>query len=51
MLVGISPEHTLGEVFKSLVERNLALQETEEQFYMFVMGLHRIGFLRLPISD
>ena len=51
VLVGISPEYTLGEVFKRLVERNLASQENEEQFYMFVMGLHRIGFLRLPLSD
>lgn len=51
VFVSINTERTLGEVFADLVDRGLASEENEEKFYMFVMGLHRLGFLRLPISD
>ncbi len=51
VLVRIDPTRTLAEVFAELVESELAEPKDEEHFYLFVMGLHRLGFLRLPISD
>jgi len=51
LLVRIRAERSLGEIFEELVEDEVLGQEREEHFYQFVLGLHRLGFLQLPISD
>mgnify|MGYP001617121830 CR=1 FL=1 len=51
VLVGIRANQTLGEVFDGLCAASKAHAEDEEHFYQFIMELHRLGFLRLPIAD
>jgi|CXWL01.1.fsa_nt_gi putative peptide zinc metalloprotease protein len=51
VLVGIRAHHTLGEIFDALCAAGKAHAEDEEIFYQFIMELHRLGFLRLPIAD
>ncbi|MBI4719594.1 MAG: biotin/lipoyl-binding protein [Planctomycetes bacterium] len=47
----IDASRTLGEIFTELVRRGSAAPEDEEPFYRFVMNLHGLGFLHLPIAD
>lgn len=51
LLARINPERTLSEIFASLVETGKVVADDEDQFFQFVLGLHRIGFLHLPVSD
>lgn len=51
LLTHIRADRSLGDTFEELVERGLLSTEREEDFYYFVLGLHRMGFLQLPISD
>lgn len=47
----IDEDVSLAETFASFVERGLMAKKDEEPFYRFVMSLHRMGFLKLPIQD
>lgn len=50
-LVCLDGGKTLATVFRSLVERGRAAPGDEDAFYEFILHLHRLGFLRLPIAD
>ncbi|MEM8873436.1 MAG: hypothetical protein AAGD32_04170 [Planctomycetota bacterium] len=47
-LTGTRP---LGEVFTELAGRGVLSPEREESFYKFILQLHRLTFLMLPIND
>lgn len=47
----LDSRRSLGEIFASLVEEGLAGAEEEEEFYRFVLTLHRNNFLHLPLSN
>lgn len=51
VMVSLSADRSLATVFKDLTKRGLLAEDEEERFYQFVMSLHGIGFLRLPLSD
>ncbi|RME38695.1 MAG: hypothetical protein D6788_06945 [Planctomycetota bacterium] len=51
IFVRIDASRTLGEIFERLVASDRMSADDEERFYRFVTGLHRLGFLRLPIVD
>lgn len=51
VFVHLRAERALGAVFDALVNAGHLAQEDEERFYQFVVQLHRLGFLRLPIVD
>lgn len=51
ILVRIRASQALGDIFDALCHEGKAQPEDEEHFYQFVMDLHRLGFLRLPIAD
>lgn len=42
---------TLGEHAEELVERGLLAESDTESFFRFVMQLHKLGFLKLPLQD
>ncbi|MFQ5654551.1 MAG: hypothetical protein ACE5GW_07450 [Planctomycetota bacterium] len=51
ILVSIQPDQELSQTFAGLVESGKLDQDQEEDFYLFIVSLHRLGFLHLPISD
>ena len=51
ILVRIRSESSLAEIFDQLVADEILDRDREESFYHFVFGLHRLGFLQLPIPD
>lgn len=51
VLVRIDRSETLGEAFQSLVEDETLEESDEEDFYAFVLHLHRCTLLNLPFSD
>lgn len=51
VFVAIDAGRSLAEVFAGLVARGRMQADHAEQFYQFVLDLHRLGFLRLPLSD
>lgn len=51
VFVSIHPERSLGDAFQELCTRNKMTPDDEDHFYDFVVRLHRLGFLQLPISD
>jgi len=51
ILVAIDRERTLGDTFEELVAHGTLARDSEDRFYRFIMTLHRLGFLSLPISD
>jgi len=51
VLVSLEPSRPLSAVFQGLVERRRVTPEQEEEFYRFVLSLHQLGFLHLPIAD
>ncbi len=51
VLMSIDPGKTLAETFLGLVEEGEFEPDEQEHFYEFVLSLHHLGFLRLPISD
>ncbi len=51
ILIALDNTITLDEVFESLVATAVLEQDQQEDFYQFVLTLHRLGFLALPISD
>lgn len=51
VFVRIQPDRSLGVIFDELVEQDLVDRADEQKFYEFILSLHRVGFLQLPISD
>ncbi len=51
VFAAIRSDRSLGETFADLVRRDVLQSDEEEKFHQFVLMLHRLGFLRLPIAD
>lgn len=51
ILVRISTDKSLGQLFEELVSEEALAAEDEERYYTFVFQLHRLGLLALPVSD
>lgn len=51
VFVAIYAERSLAQAFEDLCSCKRLTAEDEESFYDFVVRLHRLGFLQLPISD
>lgn len=51
VLVAIDATRPLATIFDELVAAGRCDAAAEETFYQFVFGLHRLGFLQLPLSD
>ena len=51
ILAHIRSDRSLGEIFDTLVKIDRVRESDEERFYQFVLSLHRLSFLRLPVSD
>ena len=51
LLVSIRGDRTLGELFARLVQSDHVTTEDEDRFYSFVLELHGLGFLHLPLND
>ncbi len=51
VFVNLHRDYTLHETFIRLVREGLAVEEDEEKFYRFVVMLHHLNFLHLPLSD
>lgn len=51
LLVRLDSNRPLQDVFADLVAENVIKPEDEESFYQFIVSLHRLSFLNLPISD
>ncbi len=51
ILVALSDTVTLGETFESLVHQGKLAAEQEDSFYEFILTLHRLNYLILPIAD
>lgn len=51
IVAALTPEVTLNTTFERMVERKLIEQDHEEDFYRFILSLHSLGFLNLPVPD
>ncbi len=51
ILVALNDSATLDEVFQLLVQRGTLNATQQDAFYQFVLTLHRLNYLTLPISD
>jgi putative peptide zinc metalloprotease protein len=51
IFVSIHSERSLSDTFSDLCSRQRLTADDEDGFYDFVVRLHRLGFLQLPISD
>ncbi|MCA9278859.1 MAG: efflux RND transporter periplasmic adaptor subunit [Phycisphaeraceae bacterium] len=51
VVVSLRQQKPLGEIFDALVASGDLAADREEAFYGFVLSVHRLGFLSLPISD
>ena len=51
VLMALDSEQSLGDVFDRLVAAGKLKQEQEDEFYSFILNLHQLGFLNLPITD
>lgn len=51
IFVSIRSDRSLGETFAHLVESGKLERDDEGSFYEFILTLHRLSFLRLPIAD
>ncbi len=51
LLARIQESLPLGEVFDAVVDDELLAPDQKEEFYEFVLRLHQIGFLSLPIVN
>ena len=51
IIVNMNPDRTLAETFSFLVTIGKVRPENEEALYEFVLNLHRLAFLQLPITD
>jgi putative peptide zinc metalloprotease protein len=51
ILIALNDAISLSEVFETLIGRGLLDRTQEQGFYQFVLTLHQMGFLALPIAD
>jgi putative peptide zinc metalloprotease protein len=51
VLIALDGEKALGGIFHDLVAAGQLQQEQEEDFYLFILSLHQLGFLNLPVTD
>jgi len=51
ILVALHDGASLEEIFQQLVAEGCLRDEQQEEFYQFILTLHRLNFLILPISD
>lgn len=51
IFVRISSEKSLAEIFRTLVAERSLHEEDEDEFYRFILTLHNLAFLNLPVSD
>ncbi len=51
VLTTLVPERTLQETFASLVERQILKENEKGGFYQFILRLHGMNLLHLPITD
>lgn len=51
IFITIEASRPLGEVFDELVDRGALGRDDENRFAEFILLLHRLSFLNLPISD
>jgi putative peptide zinc metalloprotease protein len=51
IIVCLTADQSLADTFDSLVQQEKLQQDNEPDFYDFVVMLHRLGFLNLPMSD
>lgn len=51
VLVRITSERSLAEIREDLVRDGLLGEDGEDDFYRFVVSLHNLAFLSLPVSD
>jgi putative peptide zinc metalloprotease protein len=51
ILINLTHDKSLAEVFESLVKSEQLKITDEEEFYQFIVSLHRLAFLNLPVSD
>ncbi|MFI4871203.1 MAG: efflux RND transporter periplasmic adaptor subunit [Phycisphaerales bacterium JB061] len=51
LCAALDEDRPLGEIFDQLVEEGRVEQEDEESFFQFILGLHGLGFLNLPVPD
>lgn len=51
VFISLSADRSLQATFTDLVSRGKLTEADEEAFYQFVLSLHQLGFLRLPIAD
>ncbi|MEM8758341.1 MAG: hypothetical protein AAGF47_11230, partial [Planctomycetota bacterium] len=47
----LSGEKPLGEVFEEVCKLGVIDADDEESFYRFILSLHSLGFLNLPVQD
>jgi putative peptide zinc metalloprotease protein len=51
VVAAITNERPLADIFADLVAGGRLDQDDEESFYRFVLSLHSLGFLSLPVPD
>jgi putative peptide zinc metalloprotease protein len=51
ILVSIDAARALSDIFDDLVRRGKLQDGDQERFYQFIVSLHSLGFLHLPLSD
>ncbi len=51
LCAALSEDRQLGEAFAQLVSQGRVEQEDEESFYQFILSLHSLGFLNLPVPN
>lgn len=51
ILTYINQERSLADIFDGLVKNGTFQPQQQDEFYRFVMQLHQLAFLRLPVAD
>ncbi len=51
ILVSLTSSLSLQQTFESLVEKGILEQDSREEFFAFVLSLHKRGLLQLPVND
>ena len=51
VFVSIQPQQSLGQLCTALIEQGRMSRDDEEAFYRFILHMHRLNFLNLPVSD
>ncbi len=51
IVAALTNERPLGQIFSDLVSEDRLEPEHEESFYRFVLTMHSLGFLSLPVPD